>query len=526
MALGGSAAGSTAPRSRAPLLPAAKRHLTPDIPHGRSEILPPDLGQLVLQNGHQPGPELFGPVSLKPFKNLLCLKERLLDEVRRPNFGPHILRQSAVGHQQQIAATRLQQSAQRLAMSGADKPYPIDKITRFRGCRPVFIHYINRTIGEKTDAHLFNSRPVPLCQSPRLSANRAMAPVANFLGKPNVRFLRMVAINAIGRPLSDQLRRLAAMRVFQIFRAIHYAPVGDFPTLAHVLQARAVSDPQRCLYIFLGDGETESARFTYSELDEQARRIASQLIQLQACGERALLIYPSGLEFVSALFGCFYSGVIAVPAVPDQSPRAVERFKRVIADCQAKIVLTTESLSKVVREVLVQEAGSKPLHCLVTDQPFAEPDRIPCPPLGNPDDLAFLQYTSGSTSDPKGIAVSHANLLENQRMFGTSLQTSEKIRIVTWLPIYHDLGLIGQLLHAPYVGGSCVFMPPQAFLQRPLRWLRAIDRYRGTYSASQLRIRVVREKNRRGRLRRSRPQLLDTGRERGGAYSELHNQRV
>jgi acyl-CoA synthetase (AMP-forming)/AMP-acid ligase II len=256
------------------------------------------------------------------------------------------------------------------------------------------------------------------------------------------------------------------------------------PTLAHRLQWCAERDPQRCAYIFLADGETETARLTYFELDQHARVIASQLESSGARGERALLIYPSGSDFVAALFGCFYAGVVAVPAIPEQSPRAIERFRKIIFDCQASLVLTTEAMFKSVQRALVETAEFGSLRWVVTDKPATHPSLIRAPLFDDADDLAFIQYTSGSTSDPKGISVSHANLVYNQRMFQAGLKTNQDTRIVTWLPIYHDLGLIGQLLHGLFVGGLCILMPPFAFLQEPIRWLQAITKYQASYSAA------------------------------------------
>jgi acyl carrier protein len=260
--------------------------------------------------------------------------------------------------------------------------------------------------------------------------------------------------------------------------------VCEHPTLAHLLQWRAQIDPDRTAYVFLEDGDSETAQTKYGELDARAHCIAAQLAMLNARGERALLIYPAGLDFAAALFGCFYAGVIAVPAIPEQSPRAIDRFRKIVADSQSTLVLTTATLFRMVQSALTQTGDLRSLRWILTDE-----STIGCvpdydDPLPNSEDLALIQYTSGSTSEPKGIAVSHANIMANQRMFGTALQTTEETRIVTWLPIYHDLGLIGQLLHGPYVGGLCVLMPPGAFLQKPIRWLRAISKYRGTYSAS------------------------------------------
>jgi acyl-CoA synthetase (AMP-forming)/AMP-acid ligase II len=259
---------------------------------------------------------------------------------------------------------------------------------------------------------------------------------------------------------------------------------STFATLEDALRFRTASEPDRVAYIFLADGETETARVTYKELSEQARLIADHLRAVSAPGDRVLLIYPPGLEFAAAMLGCFFASAIAVPAIPDPSPRAIARFRKVIADAQATLVLTTEMLLGVVQGMLADETELLALKWLPTDTlvPDASHDTRYSPP--RPADLAFIQYTSGSTSDPKGVAVSHGNLVYNQEMLQAGLKSTKDTTIVSWLPVYHDLGLIAQLLHSLYVGSTCVLMPPMAFLQRPMRWLNAITRYQGVFSAS------------------------------------------
>jgi acyl-CoA synthetase (AMP-forming)/AMP-acid ligase II len=260
--------------------------------------------------------------------------------------------------------------------------------------------------------------------------------------------------------------------------------LNNASSIVDVLRWRAEHQPHETAFVFLGDGETESERWTYHELDAKARDIAERLRATSAAGDRVLLIYPPGLDFVAALLGCFVAGVTAVPAIPDPSPRAMARFRKIVADAQSTLAISTESLLEIVQYSLADMPELQALQWVATDSLAQEASsNWACmPPVA--DDLAFIQYTSGSTSAPKGVAVSHGNLIYNQRMLQAGLQSSEETTIVSWLPVYHDLGLIAQLLHALYVGSNCVLMSPVAFLQRPARWLQAISRYRGVFSAA------------------------------------------
>ncbi len=162
----------------------------------------------------------------------------------------------------------------------------------------------------------------------------------------------------------------------------------------------------------------------------------------------------------------------------------MKRFRNIVADARATLALTTEALLGIVQSTLTDAIDLPGLRWLATDSLVDDDPGNQCRLSPGADDLAFIQYTSGSTSEPKGVAVSHANLLYNQQMLQAGLRSSAETTIVSWLPVYHDLGLIAQLLHALFVGSSCVLMPPMAFLQRPLRWLQAITRYRGVFSAA------------------------------------------
>ncbi|HEY3567912.1 MAG TPA: fatty acyl-AMP ligase, partial [Thermoanaerobaculia bacterium] len=251
-------------------------------------------------------------------------------------------------------------------------------------------------------------------------------------------------------------------------------------TLAEALRLRATLTPERRAYTFLADGEEEAGHLDYRELDEKARSIAVALRRTCAVGDRALLLYPPGLDFVAAFFGCLYAGVIAVPAYPPRSPRMLPRLQSILEDSRPAVAMSTGGASARVAGWLEKEGTS--LSWLATDEiPGALAAEWRDPELPG-EAIAFLQYTSGSTSTPKGVMVSHGNLAHNQRVIQAACDHSEESVFVSWLPLYHDLGLIGNLLQATWVGAPCVLMSPVAFLQNPSRWLRAVSRYRGTTS--------------------------------------------
>ena len=253
------------------------------------------------------------------------------------------------------------------------------------------------------------------------------------------------------------------------------------PTLLSLLQRLAAERPEETAYIFLSSGETEAGQFTYGELDQQARGIGAMLSALGAVGERVLLLFPPGLEFIGAFFGCLYAGAVAVPAYPPRSARGLPRLRAILDDARPRVVLTTGELLDRARGLLGGAAEPSTLAWLAVDGLERRAGDWQ-PPRIDGETLAFLQYTSGSTSTPKGVIVSHANLLHNEEMIRRAFGQSRESVIVGWLPLYHDMGLIGNVLQPLYLGAHCVLMSPVAFLQQPLRWLSAISRYGGTTS--------------------------------------------
>ena len=260
--------------------------------------------------------------------------------------------------------------------------------------------------------------------------------------------------------------------------------VENYSTVVELLQYRASSQYQKTAFTFLEDGETETETLTYGKLDQRARAIAARLQTLNLKGERALLLYPSGLDYLAAFFGCLFAGVIAVPAYPPQNQRKTPRIQAIAVDSAAKIVLTTDTLLFRMESLFSQTENKTNIQWLATntiDEDIADTwQKLNL----EKDSIAFLQYTSGSTGTPKGVMLSHGNLLHNAAMTYRWMTHSPESVFVSWLPIYHDMGLIGGILQPLYGGFPCYLMPPVSFLQRPYRWLQAISRYGGTTSGA------------------------------------------
>jgi acyl-CoA synthetase (AMP-forming)/AMP-acid ligase II len=234
-------------------------------------------------------------------------------------------------------------------------------------------------------------------------------------------------------------------------------------------------------FTHLTGGEGDASPLTWLELDRRARAIAAALRERMARGDRAILIYPTGLDFVEAFWGCLYAGIVAVPVPEPFHQRQVSRYQAILANAGSNRVLTTAALESTLKQWF---GADDRLEWVATDRVRSEwADRWSFPALTD-DDLAFIQYTSGSTGVPRGVMVTQRNLLANCRMLTRWFGAKEGTTIVSWLPLFHDMGLVGKLSVASYAGSHCVMMSPLAFLQKPVRWLSAISRYGGEISGS------------------------------------------
>jgi acyl-CoA synthetase (AMP-forming)/AMP-acid ligase II len=251
-------------------------------------------------------------------------------------------------------------------------------------------------------------------------------------------------------------------------------------TLADLLEYRAQNQPARTAFTFLENGEREAERLSYAELGQRARQIGAALQGMGAQGERVVLIYPSGLEFIAAFFACHYAGATAVPVLPARHGRAVDRLRSIVKDADPAVVLTTASLFRTASEILdVDRARIVSSSAILSGATMES-----TPPVSSGSEVALLQYTSGSTDSPKGVMVTHANILHNQKVIKELFEHTEETVVVSWLPVFHDMGLIGMILQPIYLGCSGVLMSPGAFLQDPSRWLKAMTRYGGTTSGA------------------------------------------
>ena len=252
----------------------------------------------------------------------------------------------------------------------------------------------------------------------------------------------------------------------------------DSATLSHYLRMRAGLQRDMHAYTFLVDGEGEEEVLTYGELDLKARAIAAALQDRHRKGERALLLYPPGLEFTAAFFGCLYAGIIAVPAYPPRSNRNSLRLQSIIKDAQATVALSTRQIVLRAERLLAEDL---PQWIATDDLPGGLESGWREVPISG-DTIAFLQYTSGSTGEPKGVVLSHDNLLFNAAVISQVVEHVASDKYVSWLPTFHDMGFMAGVLEPLYAGLPVVLMPAAAFLQKPFRWLDAISRYKATTS--------------------------------------------
>ncbi|AKT41199.1 MupA/Atu3671 family FMN-dependent luciferase-like monooxygenase [Chondromyces crocatus] len=256
-------------------------------------------------------------------------------------------------------------------------------------------------------------------------------------------------------------------------------------TLVELLRWRAAIAPAQRACTFLLDGENDEISTTYAELDRKARAIASALQQLDAVGQRVLLLYPPGLDYVAAFFGCLYANTIAVPAYPPSMARlerTLPRLRAIAVDAQATVVLTTAALLSIAEGLAAHDPAFGRMRWVATDSLVEGMEDAWKDPQSSRDTLAFLQYTSGSTTTPKGVMLTHGNLLYNLELIAEGFGHGPGSVGVIWLPPYHDMGLIGGILQPIFMGFPVTLMSPVAFLQRPARWLQAISRYRATTS--------------------------------------------
>ena len=256
-------------------------------------------------------------------------------------------------------------------------------------------------------------------------------------------------------------------------------------TLVDLLQDRAAGHGDQLAFVFLEDGTVETQRITYGELDGRARAVAARLQATASAGERALLIYPAGLDFLVGFFGCLYADLIGIPTPPPEASRLKRtkpRLQSIVNDANASWVLTTSPIRALLEQSGLLAFGTRTPQWLTTDDiDRGEAGLWRAPQLAG-ERLAYLQYTSGSTAEPKGVMIDHRSLLFYTAQLQQVCRYTPDSVTVSWLPNFHDYGLIQALLEPLYSATPSYLMSPFAFVKRPAAWLRAISRYRATHS--------------------------------------------
>jgi acyl-CoA synthetase (AMP-forming)/AMP-acid ligase II/alkylation response protein AidB-like acyl-CoA dehydrogenase len=258
-------------------------------------------------------------------------------------------------------------------------------------------------------------------------------------------------------------------------------------TLVDLLRERATQCGDTCAFTFLEDGVIEAERMTYGMLDQRARALAARIQEVSRPGDRVILLFPAGLDFLAGFFGCLYAGVVSIPTPPPEASRLKRtgpRLRAIAADAQAASVLTTSKIRDLMERSETPCFDGDPMQWLVIggeDEDISHALRWREPKLSG-DSLAYLQYTSGSTSIPKGVMIGHGNLIFHMAQLQRACGYSRDSVSVTWMPNFHDYGLVEGLLEPLFNATPCYVMSPFAFVKRPESWLRTITKYRGTHS--------------------------------------------
>jgi len=254
--------------------------------------------------------------------------------------------------------------------------------------------------------------------------------------------------------------------------------------MVDLLRRRAAEQANDRAYVFLSEKGIEEAELSFAELDRRAGVVAAHLTRQARKGDRALLMFPPGLDFIVAFFGCLVAGAVAVPLMPPRRTSMRDSSESIIADCGARIVLTTGRLMENRTDILARLRPNDLVWLAVDTLREIPSDATTASHALTREDIAFLQYTSGSTSAPKGVMVTHGNLLENLEMIRIAFGNTRHSTYVAWVPFYHDMGLVLNVLESFYIGALHVVLSPTSFVQRPLTWLRAISRYRAEVSSA------------------------------------------
>ena len=258
----------------------------------------------------------------------------------------------------------------------------------------------------------------------------------------------------------------------------------ELASLVDLLDRRATERPDAKAFVFVPERGGAHIHLTFAELQRRARAVAARLARRTVAGDRAVLLFAPGLDFIVAFFGCLAAGVIAVPLMVPRRTASRDSSAAIIADCSPKIAMTTGELLDSRPDVVerFRDDGFDWVAVSATEDAANDSDAVP--PLAGRNDVAVLQYTSGSTSSPKGVMVAHDNLLANLEMIRVAMSNTEHSASVGWVPLYHDMGLMMGVMQPLYLGAMSVLMAPAAFMQRPLNWLHTIHHYRAELTSA------------------------------------------
>ena len=256
--------------------------------------------------------------------------------------------------------------------------------------------------------------------------------------------------------------------------------VNNAETYIEVIKNRCLEKPEHTVFRFLNDGVNENESLTFHQLETRSKALGSEFQRTGDKGDRILLLFPPGLSYVASIFACFYSGFIAVPAYPPRRNQKLNRLHTIISDAGAKTALVSQKVYDDIQRNFADDEVLSNMHWLVYEQIDDDKANNFKETEIEPNDIALLQYTSGSTGNPKGVMLTQLNLLYNSEYIRQTFEFDENSVGVNWLPIFHDMGLIGGVLQSAYLGVSNVGMPPTAFLKNPLNWLKAMEKYNGT----------------------------------------------
>lgn len=250
-------------------------------------------------------------------------------------------------------------------------------------------------------------------------------------------------------------------------------------TILDILKKWSIETPHQHAFTFIEHYHERSHRLSYGELYQRSLQLAGKLADIEK-GERIVICLPQGLDYIISLFGVMYAGCVAVPLYPPKVNKEDHRVKKIISDSDPALIIGTRKIYNACLQAN-KSLTKRPWLCIDQD------DHIEITNVDNDftsDQVAIIQYTSGSTSQPKGVMISHGNIMNNSAVIKKGFQFNEKTRKMTWLPFFHDMGLIGDVMQPIYSHFHNVFISPQEFVQKPLRWLKAIHDYKVTHSGA------------------------------------------